>query len=301
MSINQATLRALEKVKKVTDFYFSKNTTYGLGGRANVAYYPKTITQAVAVFDYLKASGQNFITLGNGSNVLASDKNYDGAVIVTKQLSGIYRTGNNTFFCRAGTTVSSLLKYCKANGFGGLEYIAGIPATIGGLVYMNGGAGGKYVASNIVKVKFYDGKMHVFSNKNCCFGNKYSTMRDINCLILGAEFSFEPKSSEDIQCDIDTFLKRRSFHPKGKSCGCVFKNTGVVSVGKLIDEIGLKGLSIGGAIVSQEHANFIINRGGSSADVYRLIREVKQRVFEKTGILLEDEVVYIGEFNDTFS
>lgn len=301
MGVNKSTLHTLEKVKKDVGFSFSKNTTYGLGGKAKVAYYPNSISQAIAVFDYLTESGQKFVTLGNGSNVLASDKDYNGAVIVTKNLSGIYRTGENTLFCRAGTTVAKLLKYCITNGFGGLEYIAGIPATLGGLIYMNGGAGGRYVAENIVNVKFYDGKIHTYSNKNCRFGNKYSTMRDINCLVLGAEFRFTSESSENIEREIFAYLERRRFHPKGKSCGCVFKNLSGLGAGKLIDEVGLKGLSVGGATVSREHANFIINCGGSSADVHNLINEVKRRVFCDTGVLLEEELVYIGDFNDTVS
>lgn len=300
MGIDRTALRALEKVKKTEDFSFSENTTYGLGGAARIAYFPESIKQATAVFDYLTDSGQKFITLGNGSNVLASDSGFDGAVIVTKKLAGICRTGENKLFCRAGTSVSKLLNYCALNGFGGLEYLTGIPATVGGLVYMNGGAGGKYVESNIVKVKFYDGKMHVFSNKNCRFGNKHSTMQDVKCLILGAELAFVPESGEEIKRKISAYAARRCFHPKGKSCGCVFKNPDGLSAGKLIDEAGLKGLSIGGAFVSREHANFVINRGGSSDDVYRLIREVRRRVFETAGVLLDDEVVYIGDFNDTF-
>lgn len=300
MGLDGHTLKIFQSVRREENFNFSKHTTYGLGGAANVAYYPESEKQVKAVFDYLTANGETFVTLGNGSNVLVSDENFDGAVIVTKCLTGFRRTGENTFFCYAGTTVSALLKYCISNGFGGLEYLAGIPATLGGLLFMNGGAGGKYIESNVVKVKFYDGKIHSFSNKSCHFGNKYSTMRDINCIIIGAELKFIPQNSTDIKEKINEYLERRRFHPKGRSCGCVFKNLNGISAGKLIDEAGLKGLSIGGATVSREHANFIINRGGIAADVYLLIKEVKRRVFERTGIRLEDEVVYIGEFNDTF-
>ncbi|MDE7182661.1 MAG: UDP-N-acetylmuramate dehydrogenase [Clostridia bacterium] len=300
MGLDENSLKIFQSVRKEENFNFSKHTTYGLGGTANVAYYPENEKQVKAVYDYLTANGEKFVTLGNGSNLLASDKNYNGAVIVTKGLKGFLRTGENTFFCYAGTTVSALLKYCVSNGFGGLEYLAGIPATVGGLLYMNGGAGGTYIESNVVKVKFYDGRIHCFSNTSCHFGNKYSTMRGINCVILGAELKFTPQNGDEIKEKISGYLERRKFHPKGRSCGCVFKNVNGISAGKLIDETGLKGLSIGGAMVSCEHANFIINHGGKAADVYLLIKEVKRRVFERTGIRLEDEVVYIGEFNDTF-
>ncbi len=300
MSRNKEFADALSRVRKVTDFDFSKNTTYGLGGKAKAAYFPKNIKEVAAVYDYLSNSGEKFLTLGNGSNVLVSDKGFDGLVIATKDFKGAYRTGENTFFCRAGTTVSSLLKYCLRYGFGGLEYLAGIPATVGGLCYMNGGVNSKHVGDDIVSVKIYDGKMRVFDNKTCGFGNKYSTMRDINCIILGAELRFTPKSSKEIENSISEILDMRRAQPKGKSCGCVFKNYGGVSAGKIIQDAGLKGYNLGGATVSADHANFIINNGGSSSDVYKLISEVKKKVLERMGIGLEEEVVYIGEFNDTF-
>ena len=184
----------------------------------------------------------------------------------------------------------------ERNVFNGLEYLAGIPATCGGLAFMNGGAAGRYVCGEIIKVKFFDGKLRDISNKSCNFGNKYSIMRDINGLILGAEFKLKPQDKETVRKNIQTRLKGRNALPKGKSCGCVFKNPDGVSAGKIIDDAGLKGLSRGGAFVSGEHGNFIMNTGNSSSDVYALIKEVKRKVFETDGINLEEEVIYIGDF-----
>ena len=283
------------------NFSFAKNTTYGCGGCAKIAYFPKDINEAILVYDYLVNENINFVTLGNGSDVLASDGGFDGAVISTKNLKGINPVSENSFFCLAGTTVSELLKYCVSNGCGGLEYLAGIPASVGGLLYMNGGAFNKHIGDNTLSVKFYDGNLYDFSNKKCKFGHKYSTMRDKNGLILGAELTFEPNDGEKVKKDIDDILAARGSQPKGKSCGCVFKNYGEISAGKIIDEAGLKGLSNAGAKVSEVHANFIINCGNKSADVYKLIKEVKRRVYEGLGVCLEEEVVYIGDFNDTFS
>ena len=289
-------LGSFENVKRINDFCFAKNTTYACGGNAEIAYYPNTIKQATAVYDYLAKTGKNFVTLGNGSNVLASDKNFDGAVICTKNLKGVSQTGRDTLFCYAGTKVSELLKFCVNNGFGGLEFLAGIPATLGGLAYMNGGAAGEYIGENIVNVLLYDGTIRKFSNKKCNFGYKYSIMRDINSLILGVELKIYPQNGEKVRENISAYLNKRKFHPKGASCGCVFKNVGNLSAGKLIDDCGLKGLTCGKAVVSQDHANFLINKGGRAADVYELINTVKKRVFEQTGIMLEEEVVYIGDF-----
>ena len=289
-------LGSIENIKSVNDFSFAKNTTYACGGKAEIAYYPNTIKEAIVVYNYLTKSGKNFITLGNGSNVLASDKNFNGAVLCTKSLKGVSRVGQDTIFCYAGTTVAELVKYCINNNCGGLEYLSGIPATIGGLAYMNGGAGGLYIENNIVNVLLYDGSIRNFSNKKCKFGYKYSIMRDINCVILGIKLKIYPQSSEKVRENISLYLNRRKFHPKGASCGCVFKNVGNISAGKLIDDCGLKGLTCGGAYVSQSHANFLINNGGCASDVHELINTVKKMVFERTGILLEEEVVYIGDF-----
>lgn len=286
----------INEVKKVEGFSFAKNTTYACGGTADVAYFPQSVKQAVKIYDYLNKSGTKFVTLGNGSNVLASDKNFDGAVLSTKNLKGVSQIGDDKIFCFAGTTVSELLKFCTDYGFGGLEFLAGIPATVGGLVYMNGGAGGLYIGDNIINAMLYDGLIHIFSNKKCNFGYKYSIMRDINSLILGVELKIYSQNSDKVRNNIAKYLDYRKRLPKGASCGCVFKNHDKISAGKIIEDAGLKGLTCGGASVSRVHANFLINGGGSSADVYSLIGMVKKKVFERTGIMLEEEVVYIGDF-----
>ena len=288
---------AVKSVKSEHDFDFSKHTTYGLGGKARTAYFPQNEDEAVAVYKYLKASGEKFIILGKGSNLLVSDKYYDGSVICTKYLQGVEIDGN-CLKILSGTTVQQLLSFCVKNGITGFEYLAAIPASIGGLAVMNGGTSDRRIASNIFSVKVFDGKMREFSNKNCNFGNKHSTMSDINALILAIYAGFEWEKPEKVEENVNYFLDRRKAQPKGKSCGCVFKNPEGLSAGKIIDDAGLKGMKIGGAEVSREHANFIINNGGSSADVYALIKSVKKSVYEMAGINLEEEVIYIGEFND---
>lgn len=286
----------LNGIEKDANFSFTENTTYGLGGRAEEAYYPKNSVQVKAVYDYCKIANKKLFVLGNGSNVLASDSGFNGVVLCTKHFKGIFKSGKNTVYCRAGTSVAALLRYCASHGYSGLEYLAGIPATCAALAYMNGGIGNIHVDRNITRVKLYDGKLRVFSNKNCNFGNKYSTMRDINVVILGVEFKIEEKTGDYVRENIDAYLKRRAHLPKGKSCGCVFKNPVGDSAGRIIEQAGLKGLSLGGASVSRTHANFIINDNAKAAQVYNLIAAVKDGVYKKTGILLEEEVVYIGDF-----
>ncbi len=290
--------KILNGIHKISDFYFSKYTTYGLGGKAKEAFFPESEEEAIAVFNYLLEKGEKFIVLGNGSNILASNKPFDGAVICTKFLKGIKIVDDNLkVLC--GTTVSELLSFCQYNGIGGFEYLAGIPASIGGLAFMNGGINGRHICDDIISVRLYDGKTHDFLNKECNFSNKHSTMRDINNIILSVLLKYKNAEPQKICDNISQALIKRRSQPKGKSCGCVFKNPDGYSAGKLIDEAGLKGATIGCAEVSMQHANFIINNGANSDDVYSLIQFVKDKVYEKTHILLEEEVVYIGEFNDT--
>jgi UDP-N-acetylmuramate dehydrogenase len=293
LRINFTKESVLSRVEKTNNFYFSNNTTYGLGGRAEEAYFPKKLLEARAVFDYVKDNKKKYFIIGNGSNVLASDGGFNGVVISTKKLKGIINCGNNTLFCLAGTTVYELLNYCKSHSLGGLEYLYGIPATIGGLACMNGGAGGNYIAQNIKAVKIYNGKISNLSNQNCNFGLKHSTMRDINSLILGVFVSVLPSSPQSIQSAIDYYKDKRKAQPKGKSCGCMFVNNGQIPSGKLIDLAGLKGLRVGGAYVSCVHANFIINENGTSDDVKKLIEIIKRSVYEKFGVSLKEEVIIL--------
>ena len=286
------------KIKIISPFKFSENTTYGLGGNAVAAYQPKTVYEAKSAFDRLTANGIPFEILGNGSNVLASDKGISGAVISTKNLRGIIRLDKNRLLCLAGTRTGELLSYCKKHRLGGLEYLYGIPATLGGAAFMNAGVNGASIGSDIVNVRIYDGKSRVLTREMCNFAYRHSTMRDIKALILSIIVNVCESSDEEIEERIAYYRQRRSHLPKGKSCGCVFKNPDGVSAGYLIDCAGLKGFKVGGAYVSERHASFIINDGGSAGDVKALIDIVKSKVFEKFGILLDEEVVYIGEFND---
>ena len=287
-----------DKIDCVEQFDFSKNTTYGLGGCAVKGYFPENLLQARYIFDKLSQSGSGFEIIGNGSNVLTSDSGISCSVISTKHLKGIVRLSDTKLLCLAGTTVSELLAYCKKHALSGLEFMCGIPATIGGAAYMNAGVSGKAIGDNVVLVRAYNGKDIKFNRENCNFGYRRSTMRDINALILSIILNVRPSTAEKIEEEILYFKSRRSHLPKGKSCGCVFKNPENVSAGYLIEAAGLKGFRYGGAVVSPLHANFILNDGGTASDVRTVIETVKNKVLQKFGILLKEEVVYIGEFND---
>ncbi len=289
--------KVLDKILKYDKFSFARNTTYGLGGFAKTAYYPQTEQEAIDIFDYLKDIGENFKIIGNGSNILAAENGFNGSVICTKCLKDISKNDNG-LYCLSGTTVRELLNFCKKNSLGGVEYLAGIPATLGGLALMNGGINSNHIEENILSVRIYDGKIKDLSSENCNFKIKHSIMRDINCVVLGVNLSLSAVPRESVENEIRNYLALRHNQPKGKSCGCVFKNPVGLSAGKLIEDAGLKNYRIGGAIVSEKHANFIINENATSSDVYKLIQLIKEKVYIKYGVKLEEEVVYIGDFND---
>ncbi len=286
---------SVDNIQKDYDFYFSKNTTYGLGGKAACAYYPEGPWQAAECFTYLKNRNEKIFILGKGSDVLAADTGFEGSVICTKNMKLIGHNGD-ILHCEAGVTVSEMLSYCIKNSLSGLEFLAGIPATIGGLAFMNGGIASQKIGNNIITVTVFDDKFRNLSRSQCNFSNKHSTMRDIDCIITDVYLKVNVSDGQTVKQNVEKYLSFRSCQPAGKTCGCVFKNPEGMSAGAIIDECGLKGLSYGNASVSREHANFIINNGTCAKDVYSLIQKVKEQVFLQKNILLEEEVVYIGDF-----
>ncbi len=276
----------------------SRLTTYGLGGFADKVYFPQTPYEAKAVYSSALAMGEKIFILGNGSDVLASDEGFRGSIICTRKMKGIIRLKENRITCLAGTDISSVLTYCKNNELGGIEYMYGIPASIGGAAYMNAGVGEFSISQNIESVSCFGDICGKIGAEKCNFGYRHSTMRDINALILAVTLKLEHVSRNEICKRTEYFREKRAHLPKGRSCGCVFMNGEGYSSGELIDKAGLKGAKRGGAYISCEHANFIINRGGSASDVKYLIELAKGEVYSRFGVKLREEVVYIGEFND---
>lgn len=286
------------KIKNTVDFEekpLRELSTYGLGGMAKVCF-PQDLVAARIAYDNILSRGKIPFILGNGSDILASDCGYDGEIICTKKLSGIVRVAEDKLLCLSGTRVSPLLNYCKIHGLTGLEYLVNIPATIGGIAYMNGGAAGKYINDNVINIVIYNGKTVKLSNLDCHYSYKHSTMRDINAIILSILLKVYPSTTETVQNNLNLFSQRRNHLPKGKSCGCVFKNPEGDYAARLIELAGLKGKRLGGAYVSEKHANFIINDGATSEEVYKLIEIVKDEVKRQFGVNLEEEVVLLGKF-----
>lgn len=281
-------------VEKDIPFSFEKNSTIGCGGYASVGYYPKTEEEVINVINACDEDKRAYAVVGNLSNVLPSDEYNHLCVVSTKKYSFIKPKSKN-IFVSAGCSVGKLLAYCKANGLSGAEFLTGIPCSIGGATYMNAGVAGAYMSDIIQSVRVYgQGNVYTLSVNDCQFGYKNSIFMDNNSVILGVELALKNAMLFDIEEKLRVYSDRRKHLPKGKSMGCVFKNPNGEYAGKWIEKAGLKGLRCGGAIISNEHANFIINDGGATAqNVKDLIKIIKNAVFSQYGVQLEEEIRYL--------
>ncbi len=272
------------------NFDFSKHSTVGVGGVAKIVFYPKSLKEMTRLCDFFTDNEMEFLVLGNISNTLPPDGVFEKPIISTKKLNSIEFSGG--VFVEAGVTSSAFLNACQVAGRSGAEFLAGIPCTIGGAVYMNAGAGGKYMSDIVKKVLIYKQKRLCLVNKRSCrYAYKKSVFMENDAVILGVELELENSDSETVLAIRKNILQNREVLPKGKSMGCIFKNPLGESAGRLIEECGLKGEREGGAVVSRLHANFIINEGGATQkDFLKLIERVKKEVFARLGVILEEEI-----------
>ena len=270
-------------------------TSYKTGGNADGAFYPETREEAIGTVRELKENGVPYVFIGAGSNVLVSDSGYSGAVVFSEKLKGI-SVGGKTVVAGAGDSLSDLIKTALYSSLGGLEFLSGIPATVGGAVAQNAGCFGKSIGDYVSYVVSAD---KIRPKKDCGFGYRNSVFKAENDMIVSVCFNLENAEFDESQEKIDKFLKTRlKKNPKGRSCGSVFKNDGYFA-GKVIEQAGLKGYREGGARVSEKHANFIIaEKNATSGDIKKLIDRIKKTVRERTGTELSEELEYIGDFDE---
>ena len=280
-----------------------KHSTIGIGGRAKYFAIPKSLYSLKLLVEGAKKARKRFVIIGNASNILFSDSGYNGIVICTKNLSEIF-VASGKVKAMAGASLNSLIDFAKKRGLSGLEKLYGIPATIGGAIYMNAGAFGQKIADCVYEVEtLKNGKLMKYSKEECRFGYRKSRFQKSKEVILSATFDFEKQEKDLIVALVKNALEtRKLLQPQGKSFGCVFTNPQNYnfSAGALIEGVGLKGFSFGGATISEKHANFIINNKNATAkEVVQLINLIKNKVNEKYGVLLNEEVKFIGDFNDS--
>lgn len=279
----------------------SKHTTFRVGGPAECFITVDTRQQLAKVFSYLQRAGWDFFILGNGSNLIVSDKGYRGVVIRLgeefKQLS----VKENKISAGAGVMLSQAALEAMQAGLSGFEFAAGIPGTFGGGVRMNAGAYGGEMAQVVetVEVMAMDGEILILDNDTMEFGYRTSAIKNRPYVVLSVEMKLVPGEKEAIAARMRELAeKRREKQPlEYPSAGSTFKRPEGMFAGKLIMDAGLRGRSCGGAQISEKHCGFIINRGNATAaDVTQLIRETTETVQDKFGVTLEPEVIFLGDF-----
>ncbi|MBQ7579193.1 MAG: UDP-N-acetylmuramate dehydrogenase, partial [Clostridia bacterium] len=275
-------------------------TTMKVSCICSAIIFPKTVLELNRLLNTIKTENGPYVILGAGSNLLFKNKTFNGVVICLLKLLPKIKVSKQRLYATSSILVGQLLKQMQEHSLSGLEFLAGIPASVGGIVAMNAGAFGLCVGGFIEKVKVLkDGKVVWLKSEDCKFLYRSSIFKTNNYLVLGVVFKLNPKSKQESNIILQTFLsKRRSAQPSGYSCGSIFKNPTECPAGFLIDSLNLKGYSIGGAEVSNKHANFIVNnKNATGEDVFNLINFIKNEVYNKYKIELETEVVIIGENN----
>ena len=272
----------------------AKYSSFRTGGKAANIIFPESTEEFVTAL----RENPGAAVLGNLSNTLVLDGGIDGTVIITTKLNSVSVNGN-TVTAAAGASLTSVAVAARDASLAGCEFLYGIPGTVGGGVFMNAGAYGGEIADIIENAVVFtpDGKVTTLSKDDLDLGYRTSKLQSTRYILLSAAFSLQSGNKEVISSAMDDLMNRRiTTQPLDKpSCGSTFKRPAGNFAGKLISDCGLKGMSVGGAQVSEKHAGFIVNSGGAtSRDILDLVQLVKKTVFEKTGVLLEEEIRIIG-------
>ncbi len=280
-------------------------TTFQTGGPADILFHPRDRKSLVDAVRLIRAGGVMLTVIGGGSNLLVADEGVRGVVI---RLAGSGEWGGSIecredgrVYAEAGVDKEDFIDFCVGEGFGGVEFLAGMPGCIGGGIVMNAGTNLGTFADILSEVELIDTAGKVVRRK---IERQSASYRDIGIergsIVLGGFFTLPRAQDPDaVRQAVERIIEERwQKHPlEYPSAGSVFKNPPGHSSWKLIDEAGLKGARVGGAMVSEKHTNFIINRdNATSADIRALIRLVQEEVEKKSGVRLEPEVRMIGEF-----
>ncbi|WP_027832635.1 UDP-N-acetylmuramate dehydrogenase [Marinobacter sp. HL-58] len=276
-----------------------------IGGIADLLIQPTSQAEIIELLQWFYNRDIKPVIIGLTSNLLFSDEGIRVPIIqVGTNLNAIQIMGTEVV-AEAGVWVPSLARKLMQHSLTGGEHVSGIPGTLGGLICMNGGSKQKGIADNIVWVESVDrsGRLYRRSVEDCDFAYRRSIFQNNNEIVVGAKLKFSHSDRNGIRRDMLNILRdrRKKFPRKKPNCGSVFKSNPAMysefgPPGKVIEELGFKGMKIGGAQVSDQHANFIVNTGEAKAkDVKRLIKNINDAVFQKTGFYLEREAIFFDE------
>ena len=277
----------------------SAHTTFKIGGAADIMINVTGIGDLRIVTGACREYGIPYMILGNGSNLLVSDDGIEGAVITLDCVFKSHSVSGDTIEAGASMKLSRLCTIAMEHGLSGLEFAYGIPGTVGGAVYMNAGAYNGEIKDVIISARALtsDGSERLYTADEMQLGYRTSVFKTNGEIIMDARFQLHKDYKEAIKVRMDDVMNRRkSKQPlEFPSAGSVFKRPEGAFAGTLIEQCGLKGKTVGGAQVSRKHAGFIINIGGATCDdVMELVKLVQDTVKEKTGFVLEREIIRTG-------
>lgn len=285
------------------DARLDRLTTFGLGGRAAALVEPDNVEELARVLDFVREKDLPVFLLGGGSNVLFKDSGFRGVVIrlgESFKYLNVDDSDREDVFIEAGAAVSTqeLVLMTRNRGYEGLEFLIGIPGRIGGALFMNAGAMGGWICDKVQEIEVMDRLGRIISIQGDSLKASYRKL-DLpeGVVILKAVFKLKKASPEEVNSRALCYkAKRTSSQPQGvRTAGCIFRNPEGDAAGRLIDRAGLKGLCEGGAWVAEEHANFIVHKGGATAaQVLELIEKVRATVREKFKVDLEPEIKIVG-------
>ncbi len=274
----------------------SKHTSFRIGGPAQWMVFPQNRQELAGVLQLARQKGVETRILGAGTNVLVPDEGLRGLVICLRDsLKGLTLLDGHRIEAMAGMTLAQTAMFAARNGLSGLEFAHGIPGTVGGGLYMNAGAYGGELKDVAVRTEFLtaDGEFVWLEGEKQGFSYRNSAFQDMDGVVVRAEFLLSPSTEEEVRSRIyELNEKRRASQPlELPSAGSTFKRPAQGYAAALIEQAGLKGLSVGGAQVSVKHSGFVVNTGGATArDVLDLVALVQEKVYAHSGILLEPEV-----------
>jgi len=285
----------------LNDVSMKRYTSIKVGGPVSYLIYPRDEEELLRALNIAREKGVKYRFLGNGTNIIVHDRGLREAVIRTTRMQRMNykKTTDGTLAeVSGGTSLKGFIVDNARHGLAGLEKLYWIPGTIGGGIKMNAGSFGSWISNSLESVRLVDknGKIVSFLKNEMGFGYRESRISPSEC-VLTAWFHLLSRNRDDIQKDMDfVYGERKKRHPmEFPSAGSVFKGVAGEPAWRFIEKAGLKGIAIGGAMVSDKHANFIVNTGGATAqDVKLLIDKIKKEVFEKTGVTLEEEVEFWG-------
>lgn len=277
----------------------SEHTSFKAGGNARMMISPQNTEELKTVLSVLADESCPYMVLGNGSNILVKDSGYDGVIVKIGSGFNYIRQEGNTLVCGSGTLMSVVAKAAVSGRLAGFEFASGIPGSIGGAVFMNAGAYDGEISNILGRARIIskDGKREYYMTvEELQMGYRHTILHETGDVVVEVELVLTEGEPEKIQARMNELMERRnSKQPVNfPSAGSFFKRPTGYFAGKLIQDAGLKGLSVGGAQVSELHSGFIINKGATATDILQLMEIVQAKVFDDFGVKLETEVRIIG-------